>query len=203
MGYSLFEGSQTTEKFKENRVKSNSHSTELNHGHHPSTATPWDAYDSTPGSRAKKSGISVRSITGPAGWDAAGEAVMNSNMAYQASVCGPSAGGDCGAGGGDGGGAAMESTGYNAFRECLDGLALSYPNSDAIVEIQKMFDGMRDSDSHDMKQLYHSADGMSVRHDDGQDVIAQLAAACEATLNAFKKQTGMDYTDFRKHAMDS
>lgn len=208
MGYSLFEQkstseSKTTPKFVENTVSKpdTKHETHLNNGHGVKKGTACDAFGSAVGDRGNATASDIIAGGMPAGYGMAdGGAAMASVMAAQGA--GPH--------GGNGGGASsmMECEGFKNFKECLNGLALAYPKSDAVSEIRTMFDNLFDSETTKKvaSPIYHSADGLSRREDvDTEahvDAVAQLAAACEATLNAFKKQTGIDYLEFRKRSMN-
>lgn len=170
----FLEATKTTEKFKPNIV-SRPKTTDTTKKRHPRIATPWDAFSSVPGRGiAFGPGTDVSAPGGDAG------------MAM----------GDAGAAAGGDGGAACECLGMNArFPECMDILVEKYPENDVVSEIKCLFDRMKSEPDRINEPFYHGADGASALHD--SDMVAAMAASCEAALNAFKKQTGMDYYDFR------
>ena len=78
----------------------------------------------------------------------------------------------------------------------VDSLAKDHPNSNAAAEIKKLFDRLRADPSSFREPFYQGADGLDA--DPNGSAISSLAAACEATLGAFRRATGIDYMDFRK-----
>lgn len=108
-----------------------------------------------------------------------------------------------GGNGGDGGGApaaageAIEANGVESILECFS--QANPASADVIGEIRKMFNGLNGKNG----ALYHSCDGAkAISPDDtltptDDSQISALAASCEASLNAFKNYTGVDYITWR------
>ena len=99
------------------------------------------------------------------------------------------------------GGACSESVDYKSVDAILENFEKEHPSSDIVGEIRKLLENVKKGKGI----LYHSCDGMSTPKtesanpaavDDSQ--LSALAAACEASLNAFRNYTGFDYTSLRK-----
>lgn len=167
---------------------------------HPRTATPWDAYSSVPGARMAMPYWPLSTITGPLGYTPQGSAIADGLVAAQQSGVigahagdfgGADAGGGMGDGGGGCGGEAIDSVKaaiVEAERTC--------PNKDVVDEMKSLFGRLQVNPESYQCPVYFGTDGVDACAT--ADSVGSLAAACEATLSAFKKATGMEYEDFRR-----
>lgn len=156
--------------------------------------TPYDAYSSVPGERMHLPYWPASVITGGGLGTPASAAAAASMCAAQASMAG-----------GDGGGVAVGGgeaddrkvpAGLTIVANTVDGMAKSKPNSDVVKEIKNLFDRLRAEPASFQEPFYQSGDGADA--DPNGDTVSCLAAACEATLGAFKRATGIDYEEFRQ-----
>lgn len=155
--------------------------------------TPYDAYSSVPGERMHLPYWPASVITGGGLGTPASAAAAASMCAAQASMAG-----------GDGGGVAVGGgeaddrkvpAGLTIVANTVDGMAKAKPNSDVVKEIKNLFDRLRADPASFQEPFYQSGDGADA--DPNGDTVSCLAAACEATLGAFKRATGIDYEEFR------
>ena len=93
---------------------------------------------------------------------------------------------------------AVAPTGVDAVMESFE---KEHPSSDVVSEIRKLLENVRKGNG----VLYHGCDGAQATQMESANPapiensqISALAAACEASLNAFKNYTGFDYTALRK-----
>lgn len=171
--------------------------------HHPKVGFPGYAFGSNPGDRPNETASFQPSL----GSDPAMPAPTP--IYQQNGYCGVIAmGGNCGGGsvapvtaltGGDGGGdggAAAESIEATQINAIIESYKKSNPSNDTIGEIQKMFESAKNG----FGMLYQSCDGTSAMTMTPvtDEQISALAATCEASLAAFRKYTGHDYTTWRK-----
>lgn len=156
--------------------------------------TPYDAYSSVPGERMHLPYWPASVITGGGLGTPASAAAAASMCAAQASMAG-----------GDGGGVAVGGgeaddrkvpAGLTIVANTVDGMAKAKPNSDVVKEIKNLFDRLRAEPASFQEPFYQSGDGADA--DPNGDTVSCLAAACEATLGAFKRATGIDYEEFRQ-----
>lgn len=105
---------------------------------------------------------------------------------------------DIGMGSGGMAGEAVAPTGVDAVMESFE---KEHPSSDVVSEIRKLLENVRKGNG----VLYHGCDGAQATQMESANPapiensqISSLAAACEASLNAFKNYTGFDYTALRK-----
>jgi len=151
-------------------------------------ATPWDAYSSTPGERSTVPYYSVKDFTCTSNFSDAGVAAAANMVAAQADAAGAPMG--------DAVDDRNTPAGLVIVSNTVDSLAKDHPNSNAAAEIKKLFDRLRADPSSFREPFYQGADGLDA--DPNGSAISSLAAACEATLGAFRRATGIDYMDFRK-----
>lgn len=159
--------------------------------------TPYDAVSSVPGERMHLPYWPASVITG-------GNLGTPASAAAAASMCAAQASMTAGDGGGDGGGVAVGGgeaddrkvpAGLTIVANTVDGMAKAKPNSDVVKEIKNLFDRLRAEPASFQEPFYQSGDGADA--DPNGDTVSCLAAACEATLGAFKRATGIDYEEFR------
>lgn len=155
--------------------------------------TPYDAYSSVPGERMHLPYWPASVITGGGLGTPASAAAAASMCAAQASMAGD--GGGVAVGGGEADERKVPA-GLTIVANTVDGMAKSKPNSDVVKEIKNLFDRLRAEPASFQEPFYQSGDGADA--DPNGDTVSCLAAACEATLGAFKRATGIDYEEFRQ-----
>lgn len=108
---------------------------------------------------------------------------------------------DIGMGSGDAGGACGESVELKSVESILENFEKEHPSSDVVGEIRQLFENVKKGNGI----LYHGSDGMATPRTESanpaavdESQLSALAAACEASLNAFRNYTGFDYTSLRK-----
>lgn len=157
---------------------------------HPRYATPYDAYSSVPGERMVMPYYPVTSFTG-------GGLGSPASLAAASAMCAAQVGGDGGAGGiGESVDDKTQPAGLTIVTNTVDDLAKDCPNSNVVAEIKRLFDRIKDDPSGITVPVYQGCDGMDAGPT--SETISCLAAACEATLGAFRRATGQDYEEFRK-----